>query len=150
MTRLRAAGIVIQNDRIALIERRRQDRHYFVFPGGGLENDESPEDAVVREVKEELGLCVQVHRLVVEVWYRQTPHYYYLVDILGGEFGSGHGEEYTDPFDPWVGTYLPVWLPIAQLHENPVLPSPVAQWVMACHPDSWPIHPHRIIDPPAD
>jgi mutator protein MutT len=150
MTRLRAAAIIIQDDQVALIERRRKERHYFVFPGGGIETNESPEDAVVREVEEELGLQVQVQRLAVEVWYHQTPHYYYLVNVIGGQFGSGQGKEYTAPFDPWIGTYHPVWLPIGDLLAHAVLPSPVAAWVMTCHPNTWPNEPHRIVDPPAD
>jgi 8-oxo-dGTP diphosphatase len=150
MTRLRAAAIVIQDDQIALIERCRQERHYFVFPGGGIEAHESPEEAVVREVEEELGLQVQVRQLALEVWYRQTPHYYYLVNVIGGQFGSGQGEEYTNPFNPWIGTYQPVWLPIRDLLAHPVLPSPVAAWVMTCHSGAWPSEPHRIVDPPAD
>ena len=150
MTRRRAAAFIISGDRIALIERHRQERHYFVFPGGGVEIDESPEDTVVREVHEELGLQVKVQRLAVEVWYHHIPHYYFSVEIIGGEFGSGQGKEYTDPFDPWIGTFSPKWLPITDLLNQPVLPSPVARWITTCHPHAWPQRPHRIFNPPAD
>lgn len=46
--------------------------HYYKFPGGGIEIGEFMEDALIREVSEETGLCVirnsiqeygQVHRI---------------------------------------------------------------------------------------
>lgn len=39
------------------------------FPGGKIEPGESPEDAVVREIREELGITVRVERHVVDVAY---------------------------------------------------------------------------------
>jgi len=36
----------------------------WTLPGGGLDFGEDPEDAVIREFKEETGLIVKVHKLV--------------------------------------------------------------------------------------
>ena len=63
----RAAAIVIHGNEIALIRRRREGRLYYVFPGGQLEEKESPEQAVVREIEEELGLKVEVERLMIKI-----------------------------------------------------------------------------------
>jgi len=38
---------------------------YWCLPGGAIEPGESPADAVVREVQEEIGLCV---RPIAEMW----------------------------------------------------------------------------------
>jgi len=54
----RAAAIILQNNSIALIERKRAGQIYYLFPGGQIENGESKIETVVREVKEELGLDV--------------------------------------------------------------------------------------------
>ncbi|MDQ2800870.1 MAG: NUDIX domain-containing protein, partial [Armatimonadota bacterium] len=56
----RAAAIIIQNECVALIERHRAGLRYFIFPGGGVDAGETLEEAVVREVREELGLIVRV------------------------------------------------------------------------------------------
>ncbi|WED44310.1 8-oxo-dGTP diphosphatase MutT [Legionella cardiaca] len=37
------------------------------FPGGKLEVDESPQDALIREVKEEIGLHVLSHQFLGEI-----------------------------------------------------------------------------------
>ncbi len=78
---------------VALVERRRDGRLYYVFPGGGVEPGESPAEAVVREVAEELGLRVAPGRLVAEVAAGDAVQYFFVVSITGGRFGTGHGPE---------------------------------------------------------
>jgi 8-oxo-dGTP pyrophosphatase MutT (NUDIX family) len=150
MTRKRSAAILIESDHIALIERHRLDRHYFVFPGGGVEANETPEQAVIREVEEELGVQIAVRKLVAELWYHGVPQYYFLVESIGGEFGAGQGEEYTEPQPPEVGTYTPVWMPMNSILQNPVLPTQVAELVLRRHPQGWAGKPLRLYDPRPD
>ena len=52
--------------RVLLVEPTYKD--YWEVPGGGVEADESPYDAAVRELKEELGLLVTPGRLLVVDW----------------------------------------------------------------------------------
>ena len=44
----------------------------WYFPGGGLEEDESPEDGIRREIREEAGLEVKNLRLF-RVWHTRQP-----------------------------------------------------------------------------
>ncbi len=39
---------------------------FWVIPGGGLEAGESDEECVIREMREETGLEVQVEKLLIE------------------------------------------------------------------------------------
>ena len=56
-------GIITdEQDRILLCHRR--DHDLWNLPGGGLEKNESPWEGVVREVKEETGLDVEVKKLI--------------------------------------------------------------------------------------
>lgn len=55
---LRAAGIIIKNNQILLMHRRKNDQEYWVIPGGHVEGGETPEQTVQREIKEELSLEV--------------------------------------------------------------------------------------------
>jgi 8-oxo-dGTP pyrophosphatase MutT (NUDIX family) len=43
-------------------------KDYWELPGGAVDTDESPYDAAVRELKEELGLLVTPGRLLVVDW----------------------------------------------------------------------------------
>ena len=141
MSRERVAAILIKDDEIALIERYRLGRHYFVFPGGGIEAGENFVEALEREMEEETGLIVNVRRLVAEVWHRGVPQHYFLVDAVGGEFGNGQGEEYTVPQPPEAGTYNPVWFPVDELNNKAVVPPVIANLVMKSHTLGWPDKP---------
>jgi len=146
----RAAVILIQNDKIALIERHRLGRHYFVFPGGKIEAGESPDIAAARETKEELGLNVKIGPMVAEVWFHGSPQYYYLADRLDGQFGHGTGTEMSSLTDSKKGTYLPVWMPVKELLNQQVLPKLMAKYVWKSHHTSWPEHLLVVTESPPD
>ncbi len=51
-----ARAIIINDGKIAMIYSKKYN--YYKFPGGGIENGERLEEALMREVLEETGLCV--------------------------------------------------------------------------------------------
>ena len=51
-----ARGIIMKKDKIALVYSRKE--HYYKFPGGGIKDNEEKEQALIREVREEVGLQV--------------------------------------------------------------------------------------------
>lgn len=63
MIRNRGAAIIVQGGKIALIKRIRKGETYYVFPGGGIEEGEIPEEATKREAYEELGVHIEVEHL---------------------------------------------------------------------------------------
>jgi 8-oxo-dGTP diphosphatase len=50
-----AAAIVFDADGRVLVVKENYDRHRWSFPGGRVEDGESPEQACVREAREETG-----------------------------------------------------------------------------------------------
>ena len=58
------AGGCIRNDKGEILLQRRADSAKWGFPGGAIELGETPQMAVVREVKEETGLDVEVGELI--------------------------------------------------------------------------------------
>src|ERR1700752_5055992 len=59
-----ARAIIIQNNKILLMRHNKQGGDYYTLIGGPIKDGESPEQALVREVKEESGLDVTNARLV--------------------------------------------------------------------------------------
>jgi len=139
--RTRAGIVLIEDDKVALIERHRAGLDYFVFPGGGVDEGETPEQAAIREALEELGIEVAIKQKVAEIHFGQTSRQiYFLVDHVKGEFGSGVGEEYTDsdPNDPEEGIYIPIWMPIAELlQHNNIYPADLAKLVVKSYKEGW-------------
>lgn len=123
----RGSVVIIENNSVGLIKRIRNGSAYYVFPGGGLENGETPKEGAKRETFEELGVEVKIEECIAEVEYKGTQ-YFFLSDIINGTFGTGDGEEYTD-MDRNRGTYLPLWVDIDKLESIDVKPKEVAQKV---------------------
>jgi len=141
--RTRSGIILIEEDKLALIERHRQGLHYFAFPGGGVNKGESPHQAAIREAEEELGLRVEIIQQVAEVFFNGNPQYYFLANKLSGEFGTGTGEEYGE-YNPIHGTYLPIWIPLENLLDYNVVPRELAVLVLQCSREGWPAKPVSI------
>jgi 8-oxo-dGTP diphosphatase len=59
-----AAGVIFDDDGRVLLVKENYGRRRYGFPGGAVEPGEAPEDAVVRELKEETGVEVAVDHLV--------------------------------------------------------------------------------------
>jgi 8-oxo-dGTP pyrophosphatase MutT (NUDIX family) len=135
------AGIVLLTDSgVAAIERVRDGKTYYVLPGGQVEDGESPQEAAVRETHEELGLIVSLDGLVAVVHFRGSTQYYYRAEALGGEFGSGKGEELTSPAESKAGSYRAVWIERRQLAVLDVRPQAIAVALAAV------AEPERLLD----
>ena len=148
--RIRAGVVLVEDDRVALIERFRGGNHYYVFPGGGVDEGETIEEAAIREMEEETGLRVTVRCKLAEIYFGLSTQHYYLAERVGGEYGSGTGEEFTDadPENPTEGIYIPVWMPMEELVEHEkVYPADIKELVLQSRSVGWPEEPVVIVEP---
>ncbi len=58
--RIRVAGLVVEENKILMIAHKKGSEIYWLLPGGGVEYQESLDNALKREFLEELGLTVEV------------------------------------------------------------------------------------------
>jgi ADP-ribose pyrophosphatase YjhB (NUDIX family) len=115
----RAAAIIIRDGKLLLFHRQKPGRDYYILPGGGVELEESFEEACVREVKEETGLDVLALRLVSRYITQEKEENYYLTQVNSGTPVLG-GNEATrnSPED----SYTFVWVETAQVESLNLLP----------------------------
>lgn len=106
-------GIIKKDNGIILIHRLkpRDDgsiRDYYVVPGGKMEQGESEEETVKREVFEELGITVETERKLLEYNsdYDDSVQIFYLCRYKDGIIGTGNGPEMTNKAE-YKGSFEP-------------------------------------------
>lgn len=118
----RSAVVLVEDDHLYLIERRRAGTTYHLFSGGTVDDGETLEQAARREAFEELGLHVRIGSLVASMRFDGNDQFYFRATIIGGTFGHGTGEELASPPDSPAGTYRPVRIPLHELDRHDVRP----------------------------
>ena len=121
-------GVVFNEDRSEVLLIKRRDIPVWVFPGGGLESHETPEEGALREVLEETGYEVRIVRKIAEYlpvnWMTQLTHVFECRPVRG-KLTTG-----TETKD----------IRFFPLNELPKLPPPYDRWVQ----DAIANHPHLI------
>ena len=89
-TKIAVGGVIIRDNKILLTKRRDDpDKNKWAIPGGKLELNETLEEGLKREMKEETSLNVKIGKLlgIIEV-INDSFHYVildYECDIISGE-----------------------------------------------------------------
>lgn len=120
-------GIIFSPDRNSVLLIKRRDVPVWVLPGGGIDESETPENAVVREILEETGFTVKVDRLVgdyIPINRLAKRTHLYECTILSGE-PSLSSETKGVRFFP--------------LKELPPLPPPYPDWISDALPHRPPV-----------
>ena len=118
--------ILLENNTVLLIKRVKNDRTYYVFPGGRAEQDETPEMTAIREAYEELGVQVQLGDCFETIRFSEVQQYYFFATIVGGKLGTGQAEEFTTG----EVTYELEWLPVEDLNKYPIIPIEIVDRLM--------------------
>jgi A/G-specific adenine glycosylase len=85
-----AVGVVFKNDRV-LITRRRPEGllgGLWEFPGGRVKDGETPEDACVREIREEVNLRIKIDSQLTRIRHAYT-HFKIVMDVYSCRYVSG-------------------------------------------------------------
>ncbi len=104
--------------------RERQGRIFYTFPGGGIEEGETEEECIKREVFEEFGIIVEPIKKIYKYENNNNIEYFYLAKWISGEFGTGKGEEFKQ--NQTNGTYIPKFIKISDIPTLPLMPPEVA------------------------
>jgi 8-oxo-dGTP diphosphatase len=112
----RIQAIVVRDRKILMAKHRVAETEHWCLPGGGLEGEETLEEGVLRELKEEGNVDGRVLRLtanVIEV--SGVESFTYLVDISDQEPRLGNDPE-VDPDAPILVDLQ--WLALDEIPER--------------------------------
>lgn len=97
---LAAGGVILDEHGQVLLIRENYGRHRYGLPGGRIDAGETPEDAVVREVREETGLVVTTSGLVGTIhnrdWSEPMLILVYRCHVIGGELAIQDRDEIAE------------------------------------------------------
>ena len=83
------AAVIKDGDKIFATERGYGDlKGGWEFPGGKIEEGETPQEALIREIKEELDVDIEVHELIGTVEY-DYPKFHLSMDCFWCEIIKG-------------------------------------------------------------
>ena len=86
--RISARGIIIEDDCVYAIYRRKKlpdgIKSWYATPGGGVEDEESPDEAVIRELKEELSVDTEIISLLDIKWEDNNIVFLFHCRIING------------------------------------------------------------------
>lgn len=125
----RTCAIIIEGDKILLIKRHceaREIKDYFIIPGGGIEGKETPEKAILREVKEELSINITIDKELFSFVNFGGLEHYFLVKSYSGTVKNSSEVTMDNPKD----TYEIVWQPLLSLNEINVLPQQASKLIL--------------------
>ncbi|HET9894622.1 MAG TPA: NUDIX domain-containing protein [Streptosporangiaceae bacterium] len=98
---IRVRAVLITPDGDLLTIRRVRPGHdpYWVLPGGGIEDGETQETALARELREELAATADVHSLLYMLHHGDVSQYFYLAraNSWSDRATDRSGPEFTDP-----------------------------------------------------
>ncbi|MEK7184275.1 MAG: NUDIX domain-containing protein [Patescibacteria group bacterium] len=118
-TKIRAVAVVMHEGKILLMHRMSGEKEYYVFPGGKVEQGETPELAVLREILEEASMEVVVDKLLYHLTYDSgEQQYFYLCNHVSGDPKLGEGNEMEmmkTGAEHGAQSFNPVWHDASQL-----------------------------------
>ena len=83
------AALIREKDRIFATQRGYGDyKDWWEFPGGKIEEGETPEEALVREIREELDIGITVDRFLTTVEY-DYPKFHLVMDCFWCSIAEG-------------------------------------------------------------
>lgn len=131
-----ARGLIEIEGKFILIHRRKEQedgimRDYYVLPGGKMEEGETPEETVKREVYEEVGIRVEPIRKMMDYIseYDDSIQKIYICHYVSGKIGSGKGPEFVDKKN-YTGSFEIEQVPKQNLSEMNLVPEEIKDILM--------------------
>ena len=132
--RTRVAAIINYNNKIVLIKREKgfgtEQRLYYVIPGGGVEEDEVLEEAVKREIMEEIGIEILLRKEKFHLRTKEKNEYFFLADYFSGEVGTGYGPEFTSRDYEKYGNYEVVLVDKENIKNLNLMPPEIKEYII--------------------
>jgi len=139
----RVAGIAFHNN--AVLFEQSSDKTYWNLPGGRVELREPSSEALIREMREELGITITIiqslyiveHFFTHNGTFHQTLGFYFLMTFPQDAYLYTTPGPFTRSDNNQELTFA--WLPLAELEHFPVYPTFLRKGLQSL-PEERPLH----------
>ncbi|UCC76260.1 MAG: NUDIX hydrolase [Anaerolineales bacterium] len=112
----RVQGIIVRDRRILMAKHRYEGRVWWCLPGGSMAQDETPEEAVIRELEEECRVDAKVIQRISTLELKDGEQSItFLMDIGKQEPELGHDPEFEFDNQPLIDLK---WLSLEEIPER--------------------------------
>lgn len=118
--RCRAGALIIRNQRLLTYYFNYDGKKFWRIPGGGIEPNETPEQAAQRELREELDLAITIRRQFGPYFRPNKSEWYFLAETFSAKLPVDNSEAPED-----FGKIN--WLPLQNLAACDLKP-PALKW----------------------
>jgi len=142
-----ARAIIIEDDKMLLMHRNKFGSQYYTLVGGRVSGDETIEQALVREIREETGLVITAARLV---FFEEHPEpyneqYIFLCEVAphGDVAIQDYAEEgYMNKLDANIHT--PMWVETKAFAHVEFRTPQLQKAIIESLQHSFPAHPVKL------
>jgi len=133
-----ARAVIIDGKNIITIKRTKYDEEgkikdiYYTIPGGHLENNETFEEAVIREVEEEISIKIDIIKEFAHIYNEDInkEEIFYYAKIKSGKVSCGNGPEFSNPNLKKYGKYEIKHVAIKDLSNYKILPECIKEIII--------------------
>lgn len=141
-----ARAIIVHQQNILLMKRDKFGEVYYTLPGGGIEDGETADQAVLREIWEEASLRVVNPRLV----YIEEPEKIYGTQyIFTADYQDGEVKLRSDSIEAELNKrggnlFTPMWVPVSKLKSLPFLSEKLKSEILQDLVNGFPDEPKKL------
>ena len=132
--------IIEDGENLVFIKRTKKvsgsPKTFYVLPGGMLDENETWQQAGIREAKEELNVDVKIDELLFEEYNQELDKQerFYFATILRGKVSKGSGEEFQNmSIDSPYGLYEVVKISKKEIGSYNILPITIKDKLVATY-----------------
>ncbi len=141
-----ARAIIINDNKILLMYRNKYNHEYYSLVGGGIELNETPIEALYREVYEETNLKIDQARLVIDENAGEIygHHLIFLCRYVEGQLKLREDSIEFELNEKGENVFKPVWVSIDQLDTVNLLPKELKITLISMIKNGFPDEPIKL------
>jgi 8-oxo-dGTP pyrophosphatase MutT (NUDIX family) len=123
-------GIILNKDRALLMHRINNGKEYYTFIGGHKESNETLEETLLREVKEETSISIEPERLLYHFGSEHGFMNYFLCKYVSGTPQLQSNTTESKRMEQGNQLFNPMWVSIEELAPMLIYPLEIKDWFL--------------------